>query len=312
MPSSDYKFGTLLLKRTIPSLESNQPPLRIAYRIIRPSLLQGTKAPLLVIHGGPSLPSEYLETLADNNLAIQNRSLILYDQLGCGWSSIPQQDEWYGVKQMARDLRELLLHLRENENVVQFHLIGHSLGGAIGYEYLKHKLEAPDEGRDVPKCLTVTLSNASTNFQLSDSERDRLFGEMQKQQTQLHQESSHNKRLQKLFFLKHFCRTDTIPPVLTSALSRRGKDWSAKEYLAKPLDSTICRVYPPILIIRGEYDFVTEACTRDWESLLANDDKSVTAREVVLKDCAHYPHLEQQHEYAEVLEIFCSSVEDNN
>jgi len=66
--------------------------LSMSYRIYRPDCLNSTeKAPLLVLHGGPSLPSEYLYPLASR--IPEGRSVVFYDQIGCGRSSIPLQYE---------------------------------------------------------------------------------------------------------------------------------------------------------------------------------------------------------------------------
>ena len=362
----DCKFGTFPLQRTISSLpKQNQPRLCIAYRILHPSLLnnaatperaefdstqQPKPAPLLVIHGGPSLPSEYLTPLANH---IHNRSIIFYDQLGCGWSSIPRQKEWYGVTQMSSDLGELIRHLKEVWKVQSFHLLGHSLGGAIGYEYLKHlttkDMERSRDDDVVPQCLSFILSNASTNLALSSSEQRRLFQEFQLQQLQTsvpllpnNNQQLQNKRLsmEDEFFHTHICRTLNKPAELESALSRRGMEWSANEYVATPppiVSSEMMSVgsntittttttttattattsgemladastpFPPVLIIRGQYDFVTEICTRGWFEIFADGIQEV----VVLDDCAHYPHFEQPELYSNQIEKFCALVESS-
>ena len=59
---------------------------QLAYKIFHPHLLEGSNAPLIAIHGGPSIPSNYLYPLSN---CIENRSIIFFDQLGCGDSSIP-------------------------------------------------------------------------------------------------------------------------------------------------------------------------------------------------------------------------------
>jgi len=351
--STDCKFGTFLLKRKIPTSNPTQKllPLQIAYRIIRPSLLDNkskefSSIPLVVVHGGPSLPSEYLSPLAHNNLALKNRSIIFYDQLGCGWSSIPQQDEFYGVPQMGMDLKELMCHLKKEWKVDKFHLMGHSLGGAIGYEYLKlawrrNVQSSNNQGRngdlekeELPQCLSFILSNASTDFALADSERDQLYSDfiVQQHQTQHQGEISMQKNdadLQMQFFQTHICRTSAMPNELQSALNRRGKVWSSKEYQMMPCQEpseaakrvTCTNHFPPVMIIRGKYDFVTEACTRSWGKFLntglsasnfsdfqpakSPTESMIEFKEVLMNGCAHYPHFEQPVEYARLIEEFC-------
>eukprot|EP00571_Detonula_confervacea_P014127 CAMPEP_0172307946 /NCGR_PEP_ID=MMETSP1058-20130122/8691_1 /TAXON_ID=83371 /ORGANISM="Detonula confervacea, Strain CCMP 353" /LENGTH=347 /DNA_ID=CAMNT_0013020263 /DNA_START=191 /DNA_END=1234 /DNA_ORIENTATION=+ len=338
--SPECKFGTFLLQRNIPSSSTEkQPPLRIAYRIIRPSLLklqpkqedQHSPAPLIVIHGGPSLPSEYLTPLAHSH-HLKNRTIIFWDQLGCGWSSIPQQDEWYGVLQMSQDLEALVWHLKDVWKLEHFHLLGHSLGGAIGYEFLKRQIVKSREGsreKDMPQCLSYILSNSSTNFQLSSSEQNRLFQEFQLQHLQSRmpskQQQAKKLNIKDQFFQTHICRTSTKPTELVSALSRRGKKWSANEYTAMPLandtsvdtdtataaDKVGTNQFPPVLIIRGQFDFVTEVCTRDWKDLFSSQlkDSQHEPKEVVMEDCAHYPHFEQPDNYSFRVENFCSMAE---
>lgn len=282
------KLGTYILERTILSCtpSTKQSQLRIAYRIIRPSLLNSEHAPLLFIHGGPSLSSEYLDPIA-NEVSLSCRSLIFYDQLGCGWSSIPQRSEWYGVENMALDLKELLKHLKKEHNLSRYHMCCHSLGGAIGYQMLKDTHD--EDSKNMPQCMSLILSNASTNFKLSESERRRLFKQFEDTQAG--------------FFLTHICRCKEIPRVLELALSRRGKEWSANEYVALPLKCNTDK-FPPTLIVRGEYDFVTEICTHGWKDLLGNE-----VQEVVMNDCAHYMHLERPNDYCQVLQDFCKSNE---
>lgn len=49
-------------------------------------------APLVVLHGGPSVPSDYLYPLAG---VVPYRTIIYFDQLGCGKSDEPDAIEWY-------------------------------------------------------------------------------------------------------------------------------------------------------------------------------------------------------------------------
>ena len=59
----------------------------LCYKVYRPDeLLSSTKAPIVVVHGGPSIPCDYLFPLLD---FIEDRTIIFFDQIGCGKSSIP-------------------------------------------------------------------------------------------------------------------------------------------------------------------------------------------------------------------------------
>ncbi len=219
---------------------------------------------------------------------------------------------------MSQDLGELLLHLKDVWNIHTFHLLGHSLGGAIGFEYLKSQILARQDGsseKDAPRCLSLVLSNASTNFQLSSSEQTRLSEEFQLQHSQTTvQETSFSNQ----FFQTHICRTRTKPAELELAMSRRGIEWSANDYSATPFapESSVptnesTELFPPVLIVRGLHDFVTESCTRGWYDIFPSfmNDGHGPVKEVILEDCAHYPHLEQPERYACKIEQFCSMAE---
>mmetsp|Transcript_18728 Transcript_18728/g.34513 ORF Transcript_18728/g.34513 Transcript_18728/m.34513 type:complete len:91 (+) Transcript_18728:464-736(+) len=75
--------------------------------------------------------------------------------------------------------------------------------------------------------------------------------------------------------------------------------------------ATSCNRFPPALIIRGQHDFVTEACTRGWKDILASPEKDGQSepKDIVIQDCAHYPHFEQPENYSYEVEQFCYAAE---
>ena len=102
MQSVAVNDGTVEVKRTfVPSTrkdesagdddEDNKPTTEtysIATRVFRPmSMSSRQAAAVLVLHGGPSVPSDYLYPLVD---FVPYRCMIFYDQLGCGRSSQPK------------------------------------------------------------------------------------------------------------------------------------------------------------------------------------------------------------------------------
>ena len=114
---------------------------------------RGKNIPLLCLHGGPGYTHNSLELLFP--LAERSdRPVILYDQIGCGLSSLPdnhpdlyQKVFWIGELENLRQK----LHLR------RFHLLGHSWGGMLAQLYLtsKHRRGV------VSVTLSSTLCSAS-------------------------------------------------------------------------------------------------------------------------------------------------------
>ena len=87
--------------------------------------------PLIVLHGGPGMAHNYLRNIAE--LAQTGRTVILYDQLGCGNSThLPDAPAGFWTPQLFVDeFTNLVQHL----NLPAYHLLGQSWGGMLGAEY---------------------------------------------------------------------------------------------------------------------------------------------------------------------------------
>ncbi len=100
------------------------------YRIVEGK--DGSKVPLLLLHGGPGSTHNTLEVL-DDIAAKTGRTLVYYDQIGCGLSSIPDDHpELYSKETWCQELEELRHYL----NLTEIHLLGHSWGGMLAITYL--------------------------------------------------------------------------------------------------------------------------------------------------------------------------------
>lgn len=89
--------------------------------------------PLLVGHGGPGVPHNYLLSLTDLASPPNNIPIIFYDQIGCGNSThLPEKflDWTFWKEQLFLDeLARLIKHLGIDNG---YHYIGHSWGGMLG------------------------------------------------------------------------------------------------------------------------------------------------------------------------------------
>ena len=92
----------------------------------------GGRPPLLLLHGGPGSTHNYFELL-DDLAERTGRQLIMYDQLGCGRSSIPDdQPELYTAGTWVAELANLRRYL----DLDQVYLLGQSWGGMLAIIYL--------------------------------------------------------------------------------------------------------------------------------------------------------------------------------
>lgn len=280
MSSVACRDGTIVIRR-------GSKNYNMAYRVFRPNALTSQQQyPLVVIHGGPSVPCDYLLPLVD--VLSPPRSIILFDQLGCGRSDRPINLEDYSIDLVVQDLHLLIQSLK----ISKFHLYGQSFGGIVAYEYLKKF--------NPTSCASVILSSTPTSIALVEQEAQRLL---------LETNQPTPKEQGEAFHAKHVCRLNELPRPLQSARENAGTLWrgttAIAEYSATP--SSDNKQLPPLLVLRGEFDFVTEECVSGWNKLW--NEKHVT--NLVLEGCAHHGLLEKGTFYGEAVGLFCYE-NDNN
>jgi proline iminopeptidase len=99
---------------------------RVWYQIVG----SGTKTPLLLLHGGPGVPSYYLKPLA---ALADDRPVVFYDQLGCGRSPAPADSSLWTIDRFVQELAVV----RKALGLEKVHLYGTSWGTILALEYLK-------------------------------------------------------------------------------------------------------------------------------------------------------------------------------
>jgi len=97
------------------------------YRIVGECI--GDKKPLVLLHGGPGSTHNYFEVL--DKVARDGRAVIMYDQLGCGFSATPSRPDLWNAQTWIDELIQLRKHLGLNE----IHLLGQSWGGMQAIQY---------------------------------------------------------------------------------------------------------------------------------------------------------------------------------
>ena len=211
----------------------------------------------------------------------------------------------------VNDLKELIRSL----GISKFHILGHSFGGVLAYEYSKSTLN--DIEPDKPTCLSLTLSNTPSNMAMSHAESSRIV-KLIHEECMLDSGRAKDIPISRIindkFQKRHECRTEHFPEPLVAAIQGRGVVFGpedVRDYIAVPPAVSSPRSInqvdipmPPVLLIRGEYDFVTEECIKGWRKIFTSN---VTRgyREEVLKDCSHYCHLENSLEFCDLIKTHC-------
>lgn len=218
--------------------------------------------PLVILHGGPGAPHNYLEPLEK---IASNRPVIFYDQLGCGDSKI------CGDAKIIWNIDRFLVEL---ENIVSFldlkemHLLGHSWGGALAIEYaLKHKDNLKTLILASPFLSAASWINDANNIMKLLSHQDR------KVLTQIDKNRNYHSKayLDALdqYYCQCFCRLKNWPESLKYTVEHINSEiyetmWGKSEYSISGSLKNFNRVDQiqylqlPILITRGYYDEVSE------------------------------------------------------
>jgi len=98
---------------------------RVWYRVVG----GGAKTPLLLLHGGPGVPSNYLNPLA---ALTDERPVVFFDQLGTGRSDHPDDQSLWTINRYVKEVAAV----RKALGLEEVYLYGHSWGTILAAEYM--------------------------------------------------------------------------------------------------------------------------------------------------------------------------------
>ncbi len=263
--------------------------------------------PLLVVHGGPGAPHDYLETLAE--LADQ-RPVIFYDQLGCGNSDRPEDESLWSVDRFVEEL----VTVRSALKLEQIHLLGQSWGTMLSVEYLL---------RNNPSGIqSLILSAPFLSTPIWAADQRELISKMEPdiQDIILRIEKSGDydaeeyQEAMMAFYRKHLCRMDPWPKSLLRTMDKMGLGvyeymWGPSEFtitgtlLDAELTGELKKITVPTLFTCGEYDEATPKSTKLFHSQLPGSEIHI------FPDASHQHHIEAQAEYHQLLREWLSQHE---
>jgi proline-specific peptidase len=278
---------------------------RVWYRIIGGGA-ERENIPLLALHGGPGVPHDYIENLAD--LASDTRRVIFYDQLGCGRSDQPEDRSLWRVDRFVEELGIV----RRELGLDRVHLLGQSWGGMLAIEYVLTQ----------PKgIVSLILASTLSSMPLWIAEANRLRGELppEVQVTLLRHEQSgttddpeYQKAMQ-VFYERHVCRVVPMPDQVKRALDQVGvvyytmngptefhvigtiKDWDRTDRLSE--------IHIPTLITSGRYDESTPHINEILHRGIAGSEW------VIFEHSSHMAHVEEPEVYLPTITAFMERIE---
>lgn len=266
---------------------------------------------LVVVHGGPGVTHDYLLPLA--TFAERGWPVVHYDQIGNGGSThLPDADPGFWTPGLFLDeLDNLLDRLGIADDYVLF---GQSWGGMLA---ARHASTRPAGLRG------LIIANAPASYPLWRAEMDVLRAQLppgvdavlRRHEADGTTDSDEYIEAMLVFYGRHFCRLDPLPPQLVATLIETNanptvyhtmngpnefhvigslRDWSVIDDLP--------RISVPTLVISGRHDEATPVTVRPFQELIPN------ARWEIFEDSSHAPHFEEPKRFVEVLGAFLDTL----
>ncbi len=266
-------------------------------------------APLVVLHGGPGACHDYLESLATVH-GETGRSVVLYDQLGCGNSEhLPDADPGFWTVDLFK--RELERVLEDLGVAGGYHLLGQSWGGMLG---LEHAFDQP------AGLLSLTVANSPASLPLWVSEANRLRAALPEdvQATLLSHEAAGTtddpayEEAMMVFYERHVCRLpQPWPEEVTRSFAKLAEDPTVYHTMNGPSEFHVIgtlagwdvtdrlgEVDVPCLVISGEFDEATPAVVAPLVAGLGD------VRSYVIDGTSHMPHVEAPERFRRIVTAF--------
>lgn len=282
---------------------------RTWYRVVGDLPSPAGTLPLLVVHGGPGCPHDYLEDLGALAEAGDGRPVVFYDQLGCGRSDRPDDPELWVMETFVEEVAAV----REALGLDQVHLLGHSWGSQVALEYA---LGRPHGLTSL--ILAGPLASAPVYAAEARRLKESLPAEIQEVIDRHEAEGTTGNAAYEeatmAFYQRWLCRLDPWPEHLLRSFADLRQDvyeimWGPAEWNVtgnlKDWDVTarLGELDLPVLVTSGRHDLTTPAVVRP----LADGIRG--AEWVVFEQSAHLPSAEEPEHYRQVLSSFLSRAE---
>jgi proline-specific peptidase len=279
---------------------------RIWYRIVGGGS-EHERVPLMILHGGPGVPHDYLENLAA--LASDERSVIFYDQLGCGRSDKPDDTSLWKVPRFVEELATV----RRELSLKRVHILGQSWGGMLAIEYA---LTQP------AGLVSLLLANTTSSIPMWIAEANRLRADLPPEVNATllsHEEAGTTddpayEDAMMVFYARHVCRVvpmpehvqrsfDTLSQPVYNTMNGPSefhvigtiKDWDRTDRLSE--------IHVPTLILSGRYDEATPVINEVLHRGIAGSEW------VLFENSSHLAHVEEPELYMQTVQAFLNSVE---
>lgn len=258
--------------------------------------------PVVILHGGPGAPHDYLEPL--ERLA-DKRPVIFYDQLGCGNSDKPDNLSLWTVERFVDELADVQAAL----GLTEVHLLGQSWGTTLAVEYMLRK--EPQHVRGL--VLSAPFFSATRWIADQQAHLAQLPAQVQASVREAEEtgnyDSADYQQAMQAFYQRHVCRLDPWPDALNRTIEKISvpvyhsmcgpSEFSVIGSLKNlELIDRLGEIKIPALLTCGRYDESTPESTAIYHQALLGSEM------VVFEEGSHEHHLEQLEDYLATVRDF--------
>ncbi len=260
--------------------------------------------PLLIVHGGPGYPSDYLwnlEALSDKH------QVVFFDQIGCGRSSHTRDPKFCTIEYFVQELVAVI----EKLNLKNIDLFGHSWGAMLAVEYLLTQPSEIKRAIFASPCLSLKRWKETT---------DRYLAELPNNYGILIREYEENgkgevreyKIARTLYYKTYECRMQQEPSLIKAAKHGFNREvylrmWGPNEYTVSgnlaeyDRSERLKELTLPTLFTGGRFDGASPEDVAFYQAQIAGSKLQI------FEKSSHLPHLEEPGQYLECLKIFLNN-----
>lgn len=264
-------------------------------RISSPKEPSADALPVIVLHGGPGMGHNYV--LPFEQLAASGRTVVHYDQIGCGNSThLSDADPSFWTPELF--VNEFF-NLVEELGFDRYHVIGQSWGGMLTAEIAVRRPRGLQSLGilNSPASMELWIAGAS---ELRALLPDGMDEKMQKFEVEGKTEDPEYLEYVDEFYRRHVCQITPTPHVLAESNAQMEADPTVYHTMNGPnefhvigtmRDWTIIdrlgEINRPALVLAGEHD---EATPATWQPFIQRIND---VRQIVIAGASHCSHLEQ-------------------
>jgi proline-specific peptidase len=250
--------------------------------------------PLLVLHGGPGAPHDYLLPLAALS---DERPVVFYDQLGCGSSDKPSDTSLWTVSRFSHELSSVRTAL----GLTNVHILGQSWGTMLAVDYVLRNPKGVESLVLSAPCLSASRFIKDTRAYLDALPVKDKNAVLECEANGDFTSGAYQDAMM-VFYKRHLCRMESWPEPLLRTIDRLGHEvyrymWGPSEFtltgVLKDFEraESLGKIDIPTLFTCGRYDEATPEATAYYSGKLPG------SRFIVIEDASHEHHLEKPEEY---------------